>query len=242
LRYRWRATKVARRLNPAGNLQRYLFYIMATDKKAIVFYVDWIHVFEALDDNEAGKLVKHLLRYVNDQNPEPPDKLTKIAFEPIKQQLKRDLVKWEGVKEIKSIAGHAGGIKSGEARRKQKEANEACASNPKQNEANEAVTDTVTVIESVIQPTHAILESNLNRKPKIPTKDKVWEVFMNHGGTKEMAKKFFDTYEASGWFNKNGPITNFANLVPGYVQSWKEIKNKDNGQQSGPTLRIANND
>jgi hypothetical protein len=135
---------------------------MATDKKAVVFYVDWIHVFESLEDDEAGKLVKHFLRYVNDQNPEPPDKLTKIAFEPIKQQLKRDLVKWEVVKETKSAAGHAGGIKSGEARRKQKEANEAYASNTKQKEANEAVTVTGTVIVKDIVTGNGILPEQKN--------------------------------------------------------------------------------
>lgn len=39
--------------------------------------------------------MKHFFRYVNDQNPKAPDKLTQIVFEPIKQQLKRDLKKWE---------------------------------------------------------------------------------------------------------------------------------------------------
>lgn len=74
-------------------------------------YADFIHVFEELEDAEAGRLVKHLLRYVNDQNPEAPDKLTKIAFEPIKQQLKRDLQGWELTKESKSNGGQLGNLK-----------------------------------------------------------------------------------------------------------------------------------
>ena len=32
-------------------------------------YVEWIHTVEKLTDEQAGKLMKHLLRYVNDQNP-----------------------------------------------------------------------------------------------------------------------------------------------------------------------------
>jgi len=65
------------------------------DKKSVLLYCDIIHTIEKLEDAEAGKLFKHYLRYINDLNPEAPDKLTEIIFEPIKQNLKRDLKKWE---------------------------------------------------------------------------------------------------------------------------------------------------
>ena len=68
---------------------------MAKDKKSVLLYCDIIHTVEELDDVDAGLLFKHYLRYINDQNPEPPNKLIKIAFESIKQNLKRDLKKWE---------------------------------------------------------------------------------------------------------------------------------------------------
>ena len=73
---------------------------MAEDKKSILVYADWINIFEELEDAEAGKLIKHFFRYVNDKNPESPDRLTKLLFEPIKQTLKRDLVKYENKREI----------------------------------------------------------------------------------------------------------------------------------------------
>lgn len=68
---------------------------MAKDKKSFILYCDIIHTVEQLNDVDAGKLFKHILRYVNDLNPEADDIITKIAFEPIKQQLKRDLKKYE---------------------------------------------------------------------------------------------------------------------------------------------------
>ena len=68
---------------------------MAENKKSFILYCDIIHTIEKLDDNDAGKLFKHVLRYVNDLNPETDHLITQIAFEPIKQQLKRDLVKFE---------------------------------------------------------------------------------------------------------------------------------------------------
>lgn len=70
------------------------FRPMAKEKNGFVLYCDVIHTAEKLTDEQAGKLFKHILRYVNDQNPEC-DFVTEIAFEPIKQTLKRDLVKYE---------------------------------------------------------------------------------------------------------------------------------------------------
>lgn len=81
---------------------------MATDKKSVLLYCDIIHTVEELDDVDAGLLFKHYLRYINDQDPEPPSKLIKIVFEPIKQNLKRDLIKWEEKMQGRSIAGKAG--------------------------------------------------------------------------------------------------------------------------------------
>jgi len=80
---------------------------MAVGKKSIIIYSDWIELFESLSDDEAGKLVKHFFRYVNDLNPIAPDRLTEISFVQIKQSLKRDLVKWEETRLKRSKGGKA---------------------------------------------------------------------------------------------------------------------------------------
>ena len=67
---------------------------MAENKKSVLLYCDIIHTVKELSDIEAGRLFKHYLAYINDLNPIPIDKLTQIVFEPIKQNLKRDLEKW----------------------------------------------------------------------------------------------------------------------------------------------------
>ena len=84
---------------------------MAKDKKSFILYSDAIHTVEKLSDTDAGQLLKHLLRYVNDQNPTTENPLVEIAFEPIKQQLKRDLLKFNEVKVKRSEAGKAGASK-----------------------------------------------------------------------------------------------------------------------------------
>ena len=61
------------------------------NKKGFILYADIQNVINKLSDDYAGKLFKHILAYVNDENPTTNDLLLEIAFEPIKQQLKRDL-------------------------------------------------------------------------------------------------------------------------------------------------------
>ncbi len=86
---------------------------MAEGKKSFLFYVNWLSTFENLTDEEAGKLIKHLLKYVNNLNPEAPDRLTKLVFEPLKQVLKMDLKKYENIVERNRVNGYKGGRPKG---------------------------------------------------------------------------------------------------------------------------------
>ena len=81
------------------------------DKKSFLMYADYIELFDELSDLDAGKLIKHILRYVNDQNPVSDDPMVKISFIPIKQQLKRDLVKWNDKIDRQSKSGSMGNLK-----------------------------------------------------------------------------------------------------------------------------------
>lgn len=86
---------------------------MADDKKSFVAYADWQGQFNLLSNEEAGILIKHILSYVNDEDPELPNdnRILNIAFEPIKSQLKRDLKKYETKKKDKSENGAIGNLK-----------------------------------------------------------------------------------------------------------------------------------
>ena len=84
---------------------------MAEEKKGFVLYCDILHTIQKLNDEQAGKLFKHILLYVNDFNPTCEDLITEIAFEPIKQSLKRDLVKWDEKIQKRSDAGKVGANK-----------------------------------------------------------------------------------------------------------------------------------
>lgn len=139
---------------------------MAEGKKSFVLYCDIRNTVAKLPTEKQAELFMLILDYVNDMNPETEDLLLQIAFEPIKLQLKRDLKKWDSLREKRSEAGKLGGLKSGEARSanaKQNEANEASASKLKQNEANEAVTVTAT---ANVTATETETEILLKKEPK----------------------------------------------------------------------------
>ena len=86
---------------------------MAENKTSFVLYSDQRTLIDLLTNEQAGTLLKHIFAYVNDENPINTDQLINVVFEPIKQQFKRDLKKWEATKEGRSKAGLA----SAEARR-----------------------------------------------------------------------------------------------------------------------------
>jgi hypothetical protein len=81
---------------------------MAENKKGFILYADQKELFTQLTDELAGKLIKHIFRYVNDEDPITDDVIINIAFTPIKQHLKRDLDKFNETKERRSKAGKIG--------------------------------------------------------------------------------------------------------------------------------------
>ena len=82
---------------------------MAENKKSVLLHCDIIHTIEKMDDKTAGEFFKHYLRYVNDLNPSTDNLIVEIAFEPVKQSLKRDLRKWESRSARSKENGKLGG-------------------------------------------------------------------------------------------------------------------------------------
>ena len=82
---------------------------MADNKKSFILYCDYIHMFKKMPDDLAGKLIKHVLEYVNDNNPVTEEMMVDVLFEPIKQQLKRDLKKYEKIQDRNKTNGLKGG-------------------------------------------------------------------------------------------------------------------------------------
>jgi len=107
---------------------------MAENKKSFILYADLLKTVSKLPKDKAGELFLIILEYVNDLNPEVNDLLLEIAFEPIKNQLKRDLSKWENLREKRSEAGKASAEK-----RKQNPTNSTSVESVQQSSTNSTV-------------------------------------------------------------------------------------------------------
>ena len=161
---------------------------MAENKKSFVLYADLIHTVRMMPKDKAGELFLTILSYVNDENPVVDDLVVNLVFEPIKRQMKRDLSKYESIKEKRQGIGREGGIKSGEARREKKEANEQLQAENEANEAigsndeaNEAVTVTDTVTVTVI---------NKEAKASMPSPPNYSEIIKNKGNILDYLQKY----------------------------------------------------
>lgn len=111
-------------------------------KRSFVLYADILHTLELLSDQQAGILFKHLLRYVNDKDPELDDPLIKVVFEPIRQSLKRDLERWDQTRAKRSEAGKLGA--------QAKKQNKQLLTNESKSKQSEAVNVSVNVTDNVI--------------------------------------------------------------------------------------------
>lgn len=86
-------------------------------KKGFLLYADMLEKFSRLTDEQAGKLIKHVLTYAGGVEPEIEDPLLEYAFADIKATLDRNHEKWMETVEKRRLAGLA----SAESRRKKKE-------------------------------------------------------------------------------------------------------------------------
>jgi hypothetical protein len=184
---------------------------MAADKKSIIVYADWIDKFEELDDVEAGRLIKHFFRYVNDLNPEYPDRITKLSFIDIEKSLKRDLKKWENTLEGRSKAGKA----SAEARRLLKES--------QQNLTNPTSVDFVK--QTLTNPTDSVNE-NVNVNENVSVKENI----INNNSFSENCKTSEQWKETTAMQNKIKPdainffIDNFESHLITMEEQKKTLK------------------
>lgn len=169
---------------------------MANGKKSFLLYTDVHHTVKKLTDIQAGKLFKHILSYVNDENPELNDLILDIAFEPIKQNLKRDLRKYEEIREKRSFAG-----KTSADKRQQVLTHVNTIKHDEQVLTHSTVNDNVNDI------------VNVNKKRFTPPRiEEIESYFSENGYTKESARKAFNYYSCANWKDSKG----------NQVKNWKQ--------------------
>ena len=78
----------------------------------------------------------------------------------------------------------------------------------------------------------SLKNSNLFRKPKVPSLEEVQMNFVSCGGNKEMAEAFFNKHSAVDWFMKGSPITNYKTLIPNFIKIYNENESKSKSNKT----------
>lgn len=79
------------------------------NKKSFIMYTDYQKHINRLSDEEAGRLIKAVLEYTNTSIEPELSPAADMAFSFIKEQIDRDLEKWEDTCQKRSEAGKLGG-------------------------------------------------------------------------------------------------------------------------------------
>jgi len=203
---------------------------MAEGKKGFILYADYKESFDELSNDDAGQLIKHIFKYVNDENPETKNKLVKISFIPIKRQLKRDLEKYEGIKEKRSAAGK----ESARLRAEQKATNPTLVESVQQSSTNPTVivNDTVNVNDTVtVNDKESVI--NLKTPPAlISFRNNVFKEAKEMNISESVALKFFEYWSAIEINSKQflfQVTDNFAltNKLKGWIRIESENKKEN---------------
>lgn len=173
-------------------------------KKSFILYCDIGQHLELLSNEDAGLLFKGIVHYADTGDPPKLPPMATMAFSFIRAQIDRDQEKWNNTREKRRAAGKSGGIKSGESRQRDTEANEANASSFKQSQADEADNANATVPVNGNVPVNVIkIESKADKPPRPrftpPSENDAIAYFCEQGSSAAEAKSFLDYYAAIGW-------------------------------------------
>jgi len=171
---------------------------MAKDKKSFILYTDQSGVFNQLPDEIAGKLIKHIFAYVNDENPISEDLIINIAFEPIKQSLKRDLKRYIDYVEKQSVNGSKGG-------------------RPKKaikTQITQHFFDKPKKADSVSDSVNDSVNDNVNKNKRFikPTIEDIKKEFPNFN-----AEHFYNYYESNGWMVGKNKMKDWKAKVKNWI-------------------------
>lgn len=183
---------------------------MAVNKKSFILYSDIESVLDMMPDEMAGKLFKIIVAYVNDKSPKVDDLSLKLAFEPIKLSLKRDLVKYEEIRGKRAESGKLGGrpIKQTEAKKangffgKQTEAKKPVNDNVSVNVNDNVNETTLRVVDRAKKTTHAEFLELLNTDTKIKEDLCISAGTLNWQILKAFAISKANEYRLGGEFDK----------------------------------------
>ena len=181
---------------------------MADGKKSFQLYTDLIDFVngsnvhnvevEAMTDEEAGKLFRWILEYVNDLHPPIPKEI-KFVTAIVKRQLDDELEKWKSQCEVNRINGAKGGRP-----RKPKETEEnqigfeETHNNPEKPDKDKDKDKDNNIKENTTTTSSSVKEKSATSRFCPPTLEEIMNYCEERKNLVD-AERFFDFYSSKGW-------------------------------------------
>lgn len=180
------------------------------EKISLLLYYDYLEQFECLNDEQLRKLIYAMIEFDKNEVELELDKVTKMAFIPIKKRLKLDKENWLNTCKTNSKNAKI---------RWDKENATVCERMPK--DAKYADIDKEIDIEKEKEIER---ESNNNYPTPTPSIFDIYSFCQENGMGDFDCEYFYNHYEANGWTNNNG--TKIKNWKA-KVKTWyaNDIKN-----------------
>lgn len=197
-----------------------------------------ISLVEKLPDEKAGQLMKIIFQYVNDKNPVVDDLILQIAFEPIKMQLKRDLLQWTDFITKQTLNGKKGGRPPEKDNPKNPS---LILDNPK-NPTNVTVKDKVNVNDKVtIIPEGAKPQKSEFKEPEIlQVREEMEKKGLDSKEALEQAEIFMAHFQNRDWKLSGGKkMKSWELSVITWLGNYKQNLNKQYGKQTGNAAEEA---
>lgn len=213
-----------------------------SEKKSFVLYTDSSEVIDILTDEQAGVLLKSIMKYVKGEPVPEMDAVTKVAFIPIKNHIDRDTEKYNDTCEKRREAGKKGGRprKSTEEPKKanglEEKAKKANGFSEKQTKAKKADNDNENDNVNDNDNENDIKKSRKRSVFVPPTLEEV----ANYCKEKKLSvnpKEFYDYFTEGSWKDSEGkPVKNWKQKL----LTWNNHQKKQTKQQTGAPNKFHN--
>lgn len=180
------------------------------EKKSLLLYYDYMEQFELLDDSQFRKLIYAMIEFDKNEKEEKLDKMTKMAFVPIKRRLVEDKKKWEETCKTNS-----------ENAKKRWDKENATVCDGMRKVAKYADIDKEIDID---KEKDKEIESE-NNNIATPTLDSIISFGKSLGIDEKYCKKFFNNYESKGWKIGKNKIENWKAKFEQWIDEDKIGKN-----------------
>lgn len=188
-------------------------------KKAFLLYADFFDYFEALTDDELGKVIRAVFAYQKAGTiPTFDDRALKIVFDLIKNQIDRDFEKWTAATEKRKAAAKK---RWEQKAQEQTPTDQAATIAEEVPTVSEVVKDTATE-----EPTE---EKKALKRFKKPSVDEI-AAYVLEQKFDFAPQQFFDFYESKGWKVGNSPMKDWKAAA----RTWQTRANTYTPPQHSP--------